>query len=397
MSCFRLAILSTHPIQYQAPWFRALANHSALSIRVFFCHHPTPRQQGEAGFGLSFDWDTPVLEGYPHIFLKNVAKVAHTSRFCGLDTPEISNILLSGDYDAALVNGWNYKSAWQAIRSCWRTKIPVMVRSDSHLHSPRSAIKKAVKYPLYRAFIPRFDACLAVGTWAKEYYENYGARPERIFMVPHAIDEEFFEQQRLQWAPQRTELRRRWGLDENAAVFLFAGKFIEKKRPLDFVRAIELAAKWGAQIWGLMVGDGPLRELCESRVAAGKTPLRFTGFLNQSQIVCAYVAADALVLPSNGDETWGLVVNEAMMCHRPAFVSDVVGAGADLVERGTTGDIFHLGDVAGLAELMTRYAANRSKLCSMGDCARARLTRFSLVKAVEGVIEALRAVGAASQ
>jgi hypothetical protein len=37
MSRLRLAILSTHPIQYHAPWL-ALATHPALSVRVFFHH-----------------------------------------------------------------------------------------------------------------------------------------------------------------------------------------------------------------------------------------------------------------------------------------------------------------------------------------------------------------------
>ena len=45
-----------------------------------------------------------------------------------------------------------------------------------------------------------------------------------------------------------------------------------------------------------------------------KLPVHFTGFLNQSQMVDAYVASDCLVLPSDGRETWGLVVNEAMSC-----------------------------------------------------------------------------------
>jgi glycosyltransferase involved in cell wall biosynthesis len=389
--------VTTHPIQYHAPWFRALASCPELGIHVFFCHRASPGQQAQAGFGVPFDWDTALLEGYSYSFMKNVANHPSTGYFRGLDTPEIGEVIRKNCYDAVLVNGWHYKSAWQAIWACWQTNTPVIVRGDSHLHSPRTAIKKTAKYAIYRTFIPRFDACLAVGTWSRDYYLNYGARPDRVFLVPHVIDEEFFEQQREQWAPRRSELRRHWGVDEDATVFLFTGKFIEKKRPLDFVRAIDLAAKRRGRVWGLMVGDGPLHDLCESCAFAERAPVRFTGFLDQSQIVRAYVSADALVLPSNGDETWGLVVNEAMMCHRPAFVSDVVGAGADLVKRGITGEIFALGDVEGLARLMTQYDVNRSKLSSMGECARTSLSRFSVLKAVQGVIEAVHAVTAASR
>ena len=98
-------------------------------------------------------------------------------------------------------------------------------------------------------------------------------------------------------------------------------------------------------VQGLMVGDGPLRGVCEDFVRVNRAPIRFAGFLNQSQIVEAYVAADVLVLPSDGGETWGLVVNEAMACKRPCIVSDHVGCGPDLVAVGETGVIFPLGDV----------------------------------------------------
>lgn len=391
----RLAIVTTHPIQYHAPWFRALALCPELAIHVFFCHRASPSQQADAGFGVPFEWDTPLLEGYPHSFLINVAKHPATGHFSGLDTPEIREVIANNRYHAVLVNGWHYKSAWQAIWACRRTRTPVMVRGDSHLHSPRGALKLAAKNLLYRTFIPRLNACLAVGTWSKEYYLNYGARQERVFLVPHVIDEEFFERQRARWEPERNELRRHWGLEESATVFLFAGKFIKKKRPLDFVRAIRAAALRDTRIWGLMVGDGPLRTECEAFVAEHGTPVCFVGFLNQSEIVRAYVASDALVLPS--DETWGLVVNEAMMCHRPAFVSDAVGAGADLVLRGKTGDIFGLGDVDALSELMTRYAIDISKLRQMGQCARARLGGYSVSTAVGGVIEAIHTVTTGSR
>ena len=35
---YRIAIVATHPIRYQAPWFRAMALHSELDLEVFFCH-----------------------------------------------------------------------------------------------------------------------------------------------------------------------------------------------------------------------------------------------------------------------------------------------------------------------------------------------------------------------
>jgi len=387
----RLAVISTHPIQYHSAWYRAMAAHPGLALHVYYCHQATRREQAGAGFGVEFDWDIPLLEGYPYTFLENVADSPGYGRFGGFDTPEIKEIIRRREYDAMLVNGWHYKSAWQAIWACWTSKVKVMVRGDSHLHTPRGIAKRAVKSFTYRRFIPRFDACLATGQWSREYFLHYGARPERIFLVPHAIDRRRFQTEEECLEPRRPELRKEKNLDENAIVFMFSGKFIPKKRPKDFVCAIERAARRNSRIQGLMVGDGPLRAGCEDLVRKRNAPIRFTGFLNQSQITKAYVASDALVLPSDGGETWGLVVNEAMACARPCIVSDRVGCGPDLVIPQETGGIFPLGDVDALANSMLELARNPERMISMGIDAQSRLRNYSVETAVDGIIQSLAA------
>jgi glycosyltransferase involved in cell wall biosynthesis len=391
---YNLAIVSTHPIQYHAPWFRGLAAHPRLDVHVYFCHKSTPQEQARAGFDVEFDWDVDLLAGYPHSFLKNIASPAGHGRFAGFDTPEIGKIFREQKYDAVLVNGWNYKSAWQAIWAAWKSGVKVLVRGDSHLHFDRSWPVRVTKRLMYRRFVPRLDACLAPGAWSREYFEYYGARPERIFFVPHVVDVDFIESESRRLAPARSELRRQWKLADDSFVFLFVGKFTETKRPLDFVNAIYEAAKRGKHVQGLMVGDGPLRSTCEDFVRSHNIPVSFAGFLNQSQIVRAYVCGDGLALPSVG-ETWGMVVNEAMACGRPSVISDRVGCGPDLVLPQETGLIFPHGNVMALSSAMIKMAANPLQTAEMGRNAHNRLARYSLKAAVDGVLQALEAtVGA---
>jgi glycosyltransferase involved in cell wall biosynthesis len=387
---YRLAIICTHPIQYHAPWFRGLAAHPSLNVHVYYCHQATPQEQARAGFGVEFDWDVPLLEGYPHSFLSNVANPAGHGRFTGFDTPGLGKIIRERRHDAVLVNGWNYKSAWQAILAAWQSDVRVFVRGDSHLYAPRSLPLSLAKVVAYRRFIPRFDACLAAGEWSREYFAHYGARPDRIFLVPHVIDSEYMssECQRLQ--AKRSELRQQWGLREDSVVFLFVGKFTEIKRPLDFVRALYDASRSEASVEGLMVGDGPLRRPCEDFVRSHKAPVSFAGFLNQSQIVRAYASGDVLVLPSAG-ETWGMVVNEAMACWRPCLVSDRVGCGPDLVLPEKTGVVFPHCNVPALAASMVKLARNPTLIAVMGENAHNRLRNYSVGVAVEGVLESLAA------
>lgn len=391
MKAKRLAIVSTHPIQYHGPWFRRLASEPGFDIEVFYCHAATASEQAAAGFGVEFDWDVSLLDGYPHRFLQNVSKSPGIAGFSGLDTPEIKGIIARDRFDAVMINGWHYKSAWQAMRACWQTKTPVMVRSDSHLHTYRPLAKRIAKRPFYSWFVSKLDACLPVGKWSSDYFLHYGAAPERLFIVPHVIDTDYFQIESHRLTRQRRALRAQWQLDDSAAVFLFAGKFTEVKRPRDFVKAIARAINGGARIAGLMVGDGPLRNVCEELVRNNNLPITFAGFLNQSRMIEAYVAADALVLPSAA-ETWGVVVNEAMACGRPCFVSSGVGCGPDMITASETGASFSVGNTEALAATLAEFAANKKEMTWMGERAREQAQKYTLRVAVDSTVCAVDAV-----
>jgi glycosyltransferase involved in cell wall biosynthesis len=388
----RLAILTSHPIQYHGTWFRRLAAEPGIDIDVLYCHNATAKEQANAGFGVEFNWDVSLLDGYSHRFLRNVAPQPGIAGFRGLDTPELKEIIARERFDAVIVNGWHYKSAWQAMRACWKTGTPVAVRSDSHLHTERSQLKRAGKWPFYRWFISKLDACMPVGTWSSDYFLHYGAAPERLFIVPHAVDTEYFANESQKLESQRASLRAQWALDGSEVVCLFAGKFIAKKRPLDFVNAIGHARSLGAKVSGLMVGDGPLRAACEELAKKDNLPIKFAGFLNQSEIARAYVAADALVLPSDGAETWGLVVNEAMTCGVPCFVSDRVGCGPDMIKTGETGALYPLGDTKSLGQLLSEFAANKSQLSRMRERAKEQAQKYTVSVAVEHTVQAIEAI-----
>ena len=108
----KVGVLTTHPIQYQVPWFRLLHADPSVDLHVFFCMLPDAEQQGE-GFGVAFDWDVPLLDGYRWQQLENVAAEPSLTRFTGCDTPAIGDIVRAGGWDAFIVNGWVVKSCLQ--------------------------------------------------------------------------------------------------------------------------------------------------------------------------------------------------------------------------------------------------------------------------------------------
>ena len=385
----RLGVLATHPIQYHAPLYRALAQ--KLDLTVYFAHEQTAEGQAAAGFGVAFEWDVPLLDGYGYEFLENRSAAPSTQGFRGCDTPEIGRIIAEERFDAFLVNGWYNKSFWQAMTACWRTGTPLMIRGDSQLLTPRHWALRATKEFVYRSFIPRFDAYLVVGERAREYYLHYGAKPERMFFVPHFVDNAFFAERAARLAPQRNALRERWGVGPESPVFLFAGKFIPEKNPVDFVEAVTALARRHPEVEGVMVGDGALRSEVESAISGTNAPVRLLGFFNQSQMPEAYALADVLVLPSQ-TETWGLVVNEAMACGLPAVVSEAVGCAPDLITPGLTGETFTPGDLTALGEAMERMLPILGTP-TMEHALQARMQTYSLDTAVDGILEAVRRQG----
>ncbi|MBC7624918.1 MAG: glycosyltransferase family 4 protein [Aeromicrobium sp.] len=344
----KLGILASHPIQYQTPLFRELA--TRCDLHVYFAHSQTPQAQAAAGFGVAFEWDVDLLSGYEHSFLRNLSWRPNSGAFFGCDTPAIASEIESGDFNVFLVMGWHLKCFWQAIRACQRRGVPVMVRGDSQLGTPRSLLKQAVKALLYPWVIRQFDACLYVGERNREYLAHYGAHADRLFFAPHCVDTKAFAE--AAGAVNRDAVRASWGLVATEKVVLFAGKLIGRKRPADLVQAVARLHVRGHAAVLVWAGDGPDRQALAALGASLDVPMVFLGFCNQSQLPAVYRAADVLALPSEGTETWGLVVNEAMACGTPCVVSDACGCAPNMIVPGVSGAIFGMGDVDALAMAM---------------------------------------------
>jgi glycosyltransferase involved in cell wall biosynthesis len=376
----RLAFVTSHPIQYYAPLFRELAQR--LDLVVFFAHRATASDQAKAGFGLGFDWDVDLLSGYAHEFLPNVSNRPALDRFSGCDTPEIGERIRKGGFDVVLVQGWYLKCFLQAAFAAKRQGVPLIVRGDSHLDTPRSVLKRAAKSAVYPAFLRLFDAALHVGVRSLSYWGRYGYPASRLFFSPHCVDAAWFAARAT--APARAELRARLGIGLEAKVALFAGKLVPFKRPMDLISAAVLLRTAGRGLSILVAGAGPLEHEMSAAAGAAGVPLHMLGFCNQTMMPKVYAAADVLVLPSDGRETWGLVANEALACGRPIVLSDAVGSAPDLAADGLAGCVFPVGNVGGLADATAKVLDCPPSLGAIA----AKSAAYSLESATEGILRA---------
>jgi glycosyltransferase involved in cell wall biosynthesis len=303
-SKIRLAIIGTHPVQYNAPVFAQLAATDDVDVRVFYGWTGTANSV-DVGFGQRVEWDIPLLEGYDSEFLKNVAKVPGSFAYSGIDTPQLIQRVSNWKADAILVYGWCYKSHLAALRH-FHGKIPVCFRGDSTMLNKNGGVKKLLRRTVLRWVYSHVDIAFSVGTHNHEYLRKHGLSGAQIVHAPHAIDNARFSLPDAEGEHIRQEM----GLGEDDIAVLFPGKLEPIKQPEILLAAQQQLAD--PRVHLVFAGSGPL----EASLKSSNVPrTHFLGFQNQSRMPAVYRMSDVVCLPSRS-ETWGLALNEAMACCR---------------------------------------------------------------------------------
>ncbi|MEQ8381965.1 MAG: glycosyltransferase family 4 protein [Coleofasciculus sp. A1-SPW-01] len=385
----KLAIITSHPIQYYAPFFRNIASVADFSFKVFYLWNFGVTQQVDVGFKQRIQWDIPLLSGYDYEFVPNISPNPGTSHFWGLQNPSLFNQVRVYNPDAVLLMNYNYASLYNFI---WRwncRKAPLLFRGDSHRLLPITGAKQWLRRKFITLIYRRFSACLYVGQANYHYFRYHDVPPENLFFAPHAIDNDRFFSQAEEASRQAKLWQQELGIPENHSVILFAGKFISVKRPLDLLQAFLQAHL--SQISLLFVGTGSLEKELRSH-AANHSHIHFAPFQNQTLMPRTYAIADLLVLPSYS-ETWGLVINEAMCMSRAAIASTHVGCASDLIQPYRNGLIFPAGDVSALATCLQEAFSDRERLKMWGEESRKIITHYSYTQTTQGLKEALVHLG----
>jgi glycosyltransferase involved in cell wall biosynthesis len=240
-------------------------------------------------------------------------------------------------------------------------------------------VTKALAYPSFLRF---FDAGLYVGERSRAYWRHYRYPSTRLFFSPHCVDAEWFAKRATPEA--RVALRAQLGLASESKAVLFAGKLVPFKRPLDLIAAASQLKSRRPVIEVLVAGSGPLEPEIMGAARTAGVPCHMLGFCNQSEMPAAYAAADVLVLPSDGRETWGLVANEVLACGRPIVVSDAVGCAPDLAATGEAGRVFAAGDVGAFAAALSDVMDHPPTAAAIA----AKSAVYSVGAAAEGIVRA---------
>jgi glycosyltransferase involved in cell wall biosynthesis len=376
----KLAVVTTHPIQYTVPWLIRLAELN-IKIKVFYTWEQS--EMGniyDPGFGQHIRWDIPLLEGYEYEFVKNTARRPGDHHFQGIVNPELIGKIEAWAPDGLLVIGWNYHSHLKCLRH-FHHKLPIYFRGDSVLLHETIGWRKLFRRLFLTWVYKHVDYALYVGSNNKSYYLRHGLKPGQLVFSPQAIDIGRFAEPDSVYARQAIERKQELGIPADHLTVLYAGKMTTVKNPFFILDLADACRE--LPVTFVLVGDGHLKEGLLAR-AAGNPNVHFMNFQNQTIMPAIYRMGDVFIMPSIS-ETWGMAINEAMASGKPAIASEMVGCAADLVLEGKTGIVFRLGDLDKCVRFIREVSANRDLLLAMGANARALVQFFSFSHIVDSV------------
>lgn len=395
----RLAYLVSHPIQYQAPLLRRIAQEPDIDLTVFFGSDFSVRGYKDEGFGVGVKWDVPLVEGYRHEFLPALRDNANPGTFSPLNYGIFTRLRGrkgAPGFDVLWVHGYSSVNALHGMLGAKMLDIPVLVRAEPWLGDrERTGPTLAAKGLFFEVLRGLVDAVLPIGTLNAAYWRHYLGEEVPQFLMPYAVDNHYFQSRAEEARKGRAALQEELELDPARQVILFASKLQPRKRCGDLLEAYKnLLSLPGHRVqpYLVIVGDGEERAALEKQAAdAGLDGVRFCGFRNQSELPRFFDLATVFVLPSR-HEPWGLIVNEVMNAGRAVIVSDEVGCQPDLVENGVEGFVFPAGNVAALTDALRKVLATPETAVAMGELGLAKIQGWNFEEDVRGLRGAIAQV-----
>jgi glycosyltransferase involved in cell wall biosynthesis len=353
----RVGYLVSHPIQYQAPLFRLLAQSPKMDfVALFGCDYGV-EPSFDPQFGREVDFGVDLLAGYRFAFLPQRARPPRIDSFWGLRTPSVDTVWQTSPVDVLILHGWRTAMMWQAAAGARRRGAPYLMRAETPVYSgqgtrptPRKLLRNLAVSRLARGAA----RALALGPANERFYRSVGVRDACMVRVPYFVDNAAVAEAAARGRGNRSTFRRRHGIPEDAFVVVGLGKLMKRKRPLDLVRVLPAVDPRVHVVW---IGSGELHEpmRAEAERLGVRNRLHLLGFQPTSEAWTSLGACDLFVLPAER-EPWGLVVNEAVVAGLPVVVSDEVGAAESLVVREKTGSVIPVGDLDALAAAVEEWA-----------------------------------------
>jgi len=383
----KAVVVVSHPIQYYAPLYRALAASAEVDLLVLFAAKIGLEVRRDVLMGVDMAWKTDLVGGYPHRFLQGAEQIQHTS-FFGVNNPNVGEALAEADPDVVLLHGYAAMTNIKALAWARLNRRPVIMISDSTIDSSVQPLRRLLKRVLARAVLAQFSAFLTLGDRGEAYLGRYGVASSRMFRCPAMIDAAFWRA-REDRAARRGAKRRKLGIGDSEVVLIAAGKLYRGKRLLDVIAALK-GVKAAVRL--IIAGDGEQRPELEDAARAAGVKTDFLGFVNIDALPDVYAAGDILVHAAEVEQ-YGMVLLEAAVVGLPIIASDRIGAigPGSIARAGVNALVYPCGDVAALRAAILDLANDPDRLASFGRASLAVSEDHRGPVSIAGVAAACRA------
>jgi phosphatidylinositol alpha-mannosyltransferase len=220
----------------------------------------------------------------------------------------------------------------------------------------------------------KLDGRIAVSGAARHFINRYFPGDYRI--IPNGVDLAHFTD-----AQPYEELR------DGALNILFVGRFEERKGLIHLLKAYHRLRKRKVDARLLVVGDGPKRR--EYRRFVGLRGIRdveWLGRVGDEEKVRYFASADIFCAPNTGQESFGIVLLEAMAAGVPIVASDIHGF-KRVVERNVQGILVEPKNHRALAAALYALARDPDLRHQMGDAGRERAPEYSWDRVTERIVD----------
>lgn len=389
----KLAVVVSHPIQYYAPYYRAIAAEGSVEIKAFFGSRFGIDNKVDPGMGVEVAWKADLLGGYDHEFLPEAPGITGFA-FREMDNPSITAKLDEYDPDVVLVHGYAQATLARTILWCRRRGVPLLNISDRSFSGLSTPLRRVARRLILPLILKQYGAFLVIGDSIHRFYHSFGAREEQIFRVPIMLDEGFWAL-RERKDKARRQMREELGLGDDELAILYVGKLIPRKRPQDLLAALRLIKQRqdgaGRNVRVLFAGNGEMLSALEEEARLHDLPATFLGFVNIDQLPRYYCAADILAHPAE-NESYGIITLEACVFGLPLILSEKVGAiGPTSIARPDVNTLVHRsGDAQELSDAILRLAGDPDLRDGFGGASAVLARDHEGAMSVRNTIEAIR-------
>lgn len=339
----RVLLVTNIPSPYMVDYLDCLGKKCSVTA-LFEMHSATdrhPQWYGELN-NKSFDF----------YFLNGI----RVSKEAGLSFRVIH--FLKKDFDRIIIANPTTPTGIVALLYCKWKKKKVILQSEGGFAGSGKGIKEKLKKFLMK------DAAMYLSGMKgnQDYFLSYGATSETLKWYPFSSLHQNEIDQRVISKHEKENLKHTLGIYENQVVISVGQAIYRKGFDILLKSKPFLDEQVGLYIVGAELNSEYKKIIDEYHL----TNVHFVNHCSFQELRRYYHSADIFVLPTRED-TWGLVINEAMACGLPIITTEKCIAGLQLIQDDINGFIVKSEDIEAIANRITLLLQNEEKRAFMSN------------------------------